>query len=193
MSDLRRVEVAAMWFYHDEYAKQRLGAKEFYRQLPPYRKGLMKDMVREIVEAQHGDHEHITKCRKVESSTSDGTGYVMPQPSNAQPSHADPPQGEGGVMDIKVRAARFWKAINGLAPDFPVSLLIEKREIAAIEKQLSIELEAHTPTAGEVMVDEVMTVDEIWQGRDTMTIIIKGINDLNGTDRVRIRVTRDGR
>jgi len=52
MRQLKRVEAAAMWFYHDEYAAQTLSAIDFYRQLPFDKQQLMEKMVDEIVEAQ---------------------------------------------------------------------------------------------------------------------------------------------
>ena len=50
MRQLKRVERAAMWFYHDEYASQKLSAVDFYAQLPDDMKQLMQRMVDEILE-----------------------------------------------------------------------------------------------------------------------------------------------
>ena len=52
MRQLKRVEAAAIWFYHDEYAAQDYGAIDFYKQLPLEKKQLMEQMVDEIIEAQ---------------------------------------------------------------------------------------------------------------------------------------------
>ena len=52
MRQLTRVERAAMWFYHDEYAAQALGAINFYTSLPIDRKRLMERMVEEILTAR---------------------------------------------------------------------------------------------------------------------------------------------
>jgi len=46
-----KVEVAAMYFYHAEYAYQALGAVRFYERLTLAQKKLMAQMVREIEEA----------------------------------------------------------------------------------------------------------------------------------------------
>ena len=48
MDKLHKVEVAAMWFYHDEYSAQKLGARDFYKRLPESKQKLMRDMVKEI-------------------------------------------------------------------------------------------------------------------------------------------------
>ena len=48
---LTKYEVAAMWFYHDEYADSKLSAVDFYKQLSDSQKRLMKDMVGEIMKA----------------------------------------------------------------------------------------------------------------------------------------------
>ena len=52
MRQLKRVERAAMWFYHNEYALQKLSAIDFFKQLPVEQQRLMQQMVDEIVEAQ---------------------------------------------------------------------------------------------------------------------------------------------
>ena len=52
MKPLKQVERAAMWLYHDEYAAQRLGAIEFYKLLPPDKQQLVKQMIKEILEAR---------------------------------------------------------------------------------------------------------------------------------------------
>ena len=52
MRELKRVERAAMWFYHDEYAAQNLSAIDFYAQLPFQKKALVQSMVDEILKAQ---------------------------------------------------------------------------------------------------------------------------------------------
>ena len=52
------------------------------------------------------------------------------------------------MMDeTRQRAEAFWKEINGLAPDFPVSLNVENREIDAIEKALGKYYDAATARA----------------------------------------------
>jgi len=49
MRQLTRVERAAMWFYHNEYAAQSLSAIDFYQQLPYDKQALMQQMVDEIL------------------------------------------------------------------------------------------------------------------------------------------------
>ena len=51
MRSLTKVEVAAMWFFHDDYAERGIGAIEYYKQLPEHDKRLMRDMVKQIEEA----------------------------------------------------------------------------------------------------------------------------------------------
>ena len=52
MRQLKRVERAAMWFYHNEYAAQSLSAIDFYKQLSVDRQELMQRMVNEILESK---------------------------------------------------------------------------------------------------------------------------------------------
>jgi len=52
MSELTRVEIAAIWLYHEEYAAQKLSAKEFYAQLLPYKQRTIDTMIEEIVRAK---------------------------------------------------------------------------------------------------------------------------------------------
>jgi uncharacterized Fe-S cluster-containing radical SAM superfamily enzyme len=51
LRELNVQERAAMWLYHNEYAAQGLGMKEFYKRLGKYEKRTVADMVAEILEA----------------------------------------------------------------------------------------------------------------------------------------------
>lgn len=52
MTKLTKLEVAAMWFFHADYAKQRIGAVEYFKRLSPSNKRLITDMVKAITEAE---------------------------------------------------------------------------------------------------------------------------------------------
>jgi hypothetical protein len=68
MIKLNKLEVAAMWFFHKDYAAQRIGAVEYFKRLSSHDKRTITDMVKEITDADEplasGGRE-VTKQRKV--------------------------------------------------------------------------------------------------------------------------------
>lgn len=48
LRELTQQERAAMWLYHEEYARLGIGAIEFYRRLGAGRRRTVDDMIKEI-------------------------------------------------------------------------------------------------------------------------------------------------
>ena len=55
MRELTKCEVAAMWFYHDDYARRGIGAVEYWKQLDESGKCLMREMVAAILMAKRAE------------------------------------------------------------------------------------------------------------------------------------------
>lgn len=57
MSELTKCELAAMWLFGDVYAPSGLSARDFWKQLEPSKKQLVRDMIRSLDECDRFERE----------------------------------------------------------------------------------------------------------------------------------------
>ena len=57
MSEATKCEVAMMWLYGDEYSRQSLSARDYWKQLDPSKKRFVRDMLRAVEKCDRFDRE----------------------------------------------------------------------------------------------------------------------------------------